>query len=529
MQQRYTLLTYLLCLLATGGLTAQSIVVPADLDDIGGNPVTFISDYVDADTTAEGVQQHDTYLLQRGGTYLFNAEKRWEFDVAFVATGDEDLPRPIITRFSETSPDNLPPMYRGFGNLTFDGIYLIMGEEVATAASYENSSIRPQGVGKRFIFNNCIIEKSRQAIARIEGDSSKSYVTNCIIRNIGDYELLQGNGRIIDVRNTFADSVVITNNVIHNILDRLYIGFRQQGNNYFEFSRNTVFNHVGRHGLIQLKNTKESVINDNLFINPSIIGTSPGLANEQINFVDSVTFLFTLDTIVPGASLEMNNNNIHYTEDVLDHYATFDSVSKPPILSPTFIELLGDTTNAYTTVEVELNNVPSRAPIIQYAREAVLFPDSVGITDIMVEPIEREGTDYDEGYLFDFSTFDPCYSEDSPLVTAGTDGIPVGANFLCPYVVSLNNPTINTTLGLTAMPNPAGGSTTLAFSLSQRGQVVLDVFDTNGRRVAQLLAGERPAGTHTVQWSDMSGLAAGMYFANLQTEEGRMFIRIVKN
>ncbi|PSR14717.1 MAG: hypothetical protein DA408_02390 [Bacteroidetes bacterium] len=521
-------IAFLSLMLLALGLSAQSIAVPPNLNGTAGFPFTYLSDFIDADTSAAGEQLHDTYLLQRGALYFFTGEKTWTFDVNLVATGDEALGQPVVSRANAAGGTALAPMYRGFGSFTWDGIYIIMGEEGADAAAYETAPFRPEGSDKRFIFTNCTIEKSRQGTIRIEGDNTKTYITNCEIRNFGDFERFQGNGRIVDTRDNFTDSVVISNCVMYNIVDRIFIGFRQQGLNYFEYTNNTLFNHIGRHGLIQLKNTRESVIKDNIFMNPSMMGTSPFLANEQIAHVNETNYLFSIDTMVAGASIDMSNNNVFWTDDVLNYYATFDSVTQPMVLSPEFAAMLANPADAYFSEVLELNNVPDRAPLIQYCREAVTYRDSVGITDIMVEDISLANTPFDKGYLFDFNLFDPCYDITSASATAASDGLGLGVRFLCDYSVGTQNVAYNPALNLKSAPNPASDFTQLTYNLNQASHVNLTVFDMNGRTVTTLQNGQLPQGVHTVTWNNFSNVPTGMYFVNLQTEEGRMFIRVVK-
>ncbi|MDZ7373448.1 MAG: hypothetical protein ONB23_05700 [candidate division KSB1 bacterium] len=66
-------------------------------------------------------------------------------------------------------------------------------------------------------------------------------------------------------------------------------------------------------------------------------------------------------------------------------------------------------------------------------------------------------------------------------------------------------------------PNPFNPSTTIAFELPHRAQVLLTVLDSRGRLVATLISGEREAGRYAVQW-DASGLAAGMYLCRLAVQ-----------
>ena len=69
-------------------------------------------------------------------------------------------------------------------------------------------------------------------------------------------------------------------------------------------------------------------------------------------------------------------------------------------------------------------------------------------------------------------------------------------------------------------PNPFNPVTTIRFELADGAQQVrIAVFDALGRRVAVLLNGELPAGTHTVPF-DGSALASGLYLYRLETENG---------
>ena len=371
-------------------------------------------------------------------------------------------------------------------------------------------------------------------------------MTNNHLFNFGDYGQVQGNGRVVDLRDNFGDSVVITGNVIHNILDRMYIGFRQRGLNYFEFSENTVFNHVGRHGFIQLNQTKESVIENNFIQNPNILGSRARFSDEQGPAdVGSMTPVFSLDSMVPDASITMSNNNIFWTQDVLDQYASLDSVSKPMMFNQLFIDLLGDTTDAYFSEVLELNNVPSRDPILQYANEVNLDPDAAaGLTTIIVEKESFAGTDFDRGYLFDFSdgdgdderfndfdAFDPCYDASSQSASAGTDGGAVGATSFCADLtpVAVRDVNFNRNLHLRAMPNPASNYIRFTYDIQQSGPVALQIYDAGGRKIADLINTDLPSGEHTFTWDQLNSAPAGLYFANLRTATGRMYVKFFKH
>jgi hypothetical protein len=69
-------------------------------------------------------------------------------------------------------------------------------------------------------------------------------------------------------------------------------------------------------------------------------------------------------------------------------------------------------------------------------------------------------------------------------------------------------------------PNPFNPSTTLRFSLPEKGMVRLRVYDVTGRLVAVLADGVYPAGLHSVKWNGVNlhgrAAASGIYFCRLQ-------------
>jgi hypothetical protein len=73
-------------------------------------------------------------------------------------------------------------------------------------------------------------------------------------------------------------------------------------------------------------------------------------------------------------------------------------------------------------------------------------------------------------------------------------------------------------------PNPAPGSTTLAYDLPADAAVRLEIFDVSGRLVSVLVREEQPAGRHHSFWNgtDRAGHAvgSGVYFARLRTFQG---------
>jgi pimeloyl-ACP methyl ester carboxylesterase len=85
---------------------------------------------------------------------------------------------------------------------------------------------------------------------------------------------------------------------------------------------------------------------------------------------------------------------------------------------------------------------------------------------------------------------------------------------------------------LTGAPNPFRDSSHLSWVMPKAGATDLCVYAVDGSIVRTLVHGMLPAGPHAIAWDgrDSRGgqVAAGVYFARLQTSNSRLTIRIVK-
>ena len=76
-----------------------------------------------------------------------------------------------------------------------------------------------------------------------------------------------------------------------------------------------------------------------------------------------------------------------------------------------------------------------------------------------------------------------------------------------------------------AMPTPFRDRTVLECALARDGEITLGIYGIDGRRIRTLARGSAPAGVHRFSWDgrDDAGreVAAGMFFARLDTGEGR--------
>jgi len=64
-------------------------------------------------------------------------------------------------------------------------------------------------------------------------------------------------------------------------------------------------------------------------------------------------------------------------------------------------------------------------------------------------------------------------------------------------------------------PNPFNPTSTIRYSLPQRGHVQLKVYDILGKQVATLVNEDKPVGHHRVEF-DASDLTSGVYYYRLR-------------
>ncbi len=81
-------------------------------------------------------------------------------------------------------------------------------------------------------------------------------------------------------------------------------------------------------------------------------------------------------------------------------------------------------------------------------------------------------------------------------------------------------------------PNPFNATTTVEFSLEEKSHVSLAVFNTAGKRVAELSSKVYTQGTHILNW-DAGNLGSGVYFIRLKSEPlgagSQPFVQTIKS
>lgn len=526
MKKHYTFILVVFTMLCFSQVNAQTVVtIPASTDP---TMPADIFDVIMGDTTATGERNDNNtiYKLENGQVYITTGrivnKPEWDLQIEAVDLTDTEN-KPIITRIPNAS-GTYPDIMRPEGNVTLRNIWFVVGEKGALE-NHDWGKIRYMGDNTRVIADHCIFEKDRGGFFQIRGNNIKLYVTNCVLRNGGNRRVIQGNGRGVDARNTSLDTLVMRNTIVHNIQDRF---FRSQGamapHNYIEIDHCTAFNVAGRHGFIQLGRVTTAKITNNLFINPIMLGSSPAYTDEQTQPDGDLHKVITLDTLYDNTALSISNNNVFWTQDVLDYWASNDTVFTPGLLSTLVMDNLGAAaSDAFFEETLSLNSVPGS--ILQYVVDLYADPTADDMYDFIVEDAVLAGTAFDSGNLFDFSTWDPCYGTSTQSASAGTDGGPIGAIAFCPELTDVFD--VNEALALKVFPNPASVDINLTFELQEASQVNILIMDMSGKVVTTLLQSELQSGEHILNHDISNQLSRGMYFLSLQTDQGIMTQKFV--
>lgn len=505
---------------------AQRVVnIPASSDPA---MPTDIFPAIMGDTTATGerIDANTIYKLDNGAVYITTGRivNKPEWDLHIEAQDLSDTSnKPVIARIPNDSGE-YPDIMRPEGNVTLRNIWFVAGEK-GPLEQHDWGKIRYMGDNTTVIADHCIFEKDRGGFFQIRGNRIKLFITNCVMRNGGNRRILQGNGRAVDARNTSLDTLVMKNCIVYNLQDRF---FRSQGatdpHNYVEIDNCTAFNVAGRHGFIQLGRVLEAHITDNLFIDPIMLGSSPVYTDEQTQPDGDLHKVITLDTLYENTSLRISNNNIFWNQEVMDYWASNDTVSAPGFLSDLVMQNLGTAAeDAYFSEPLELNNVPGT--ILQYVSDLYTNPAAEDMFDFIVEDEVLAGTAFDSGNLFDFSAFDACYDGNTMSATASTGGGSVGAVDGCAGLTDVLE--LSNSLEVQVYPNPTSGDINIVFNMERAEKITMTISDLSGRTVMQSSNNNLKAGQQhfVVNTFELNG--QGVYFITLQSTTGIMTHRVI--
>lgn len=135
----------------------------------------------------------------------------------------------------------------------------------------------------------------------------------------------------------------------------------------------------------------------------------------------------------------------------------------------------------------------------------------------------RRGTAYDlrNSIITNYKSAAVRVSDDATWA-AHCAAPPALPGVFCSPALGVNPPIASGNLFVaSSSPNPFRNSVTLSFTLPQAGEVAVEIYGADGRRVQTLAQGEMAAGPHSLQWNIDRTVPSGVYFYRVVGASGQ--------
>jgi hypothetical protein len=408
--------------------------------DAAGQPiVNALRDVILGDTTATGEQNPHVYKLKRGGLYQITDGIRNDgfplviVGETFAESGhDTDFGPAVIQRVNRD--DGSEPqgwMFKSIGDLTLRNVYIMGQRDDGVLTQY--GLMKMQGDDTKTTFDNVVFDRNKWFYPHMKGENQDLIVTNCTFRNIHTDDQVWG-GLAVEFTGP-ADTVIFENNTFVNMGGALY---KAQGGpaNYFRFNHNTVVNQARN---FTWTNKNKFYAANNIFINMFWHGeTNADFTNPDR--IDPYSGVFAISDL-PGSigtnfgrEIVLANNSNYRDPAFTDWYASPTAPDGTTLADPIAPQpFTNDTTSGWfqhwdnmVMVDNHLNTDPGLTTPVPDTVIAMMKQNIVdnynNISSIRYDWDDRPASNIVPPWPL---AIDFTYSN-SALMTAGTDGLPLG-------------------------------------------------------------------------------------------------------
>lgn len=521
-----------------------------------------------ADTTADGMQAHDVYVLEKGRVYLqiepidvnssFTVRGQMfdPADPADVPATIQPLPGPDgLNRY-----DGWPPgsHFKLLGDdVTLKLENLLFNGAMADQSTHVWCVVVAYGKSQRAEVDNNVWSDYQMTLMTF-GTDSDFVVNNTIAKANPSYPggvffngFLWGGGSWMGT----IDTLMVTNSSVMNFWGEAIVVYEQveyglvDHTSFANLVMRPIFNRGGNN----------MTFSNNLMYNTKIFGQSSfyyglwGSVDGGSGVMD-INFLAAPDSAAMAAgrhwdhlnrNIVWHNNAWANDEQVLDfwqegpwEWEVVNDSGEVEVRQDTMLaigiqnQFVGDSTRALMAAD------PSIREYDNVQTTATLLLDPEYLTRIInrirdFRDNEAHDTFLDEWWQYEHDN-DPInvewpihedlrFTYMSPAATASETGGPVGDPRWIPFVnTDVEEEGVPSTFSLEQnYPNPFNPSTDIAFSLEQLSDVRLVVYNVLGQPVSELVSESLPAGTYTVRWDGTNSagfrVASGLYLYTLST------------
>lgn len=470
------------------------------------------------------------FELERDAFYFSINEIRPEQQDLHVRAEEGEGRRPIIMAAANPDDGNFNQIFYEFtGNMTLEGLHIL---GTTTEGSQLDQALRTDAENLRVIVNDCIIEKYRDRVLRMQNTGTKAYITNSIIRNMGEPT---GGGVGIRV-NTYCDTLVVRNCTFYNINNYIFQNTRN-GLNYFEVTNNTFMNFaLSDYRGVDVGRAKEALIADNVFYNGAFRRNS---SVHHPFFVASFQDKDNLPFTDAERDIKILNNNWYVDAEVAQIYDDNYSAERDHFVrtieviteaGDTVIQEIpwryveGDIWIMDETLDTLWDGTPVLATLIDSGvvvfennfREKLAFTNAPPYPELYVSELINSIWDRDifeeleitseTMYWVTENAEDPFhlgYNLTSNSATAGRDGDQIGADWELNNLTDVINSIIANENALSVYPNP----TTSFLNIKHDDEPLqIQIFDMSGKLVYQVMDKYYP-----IKELNVSNLNKGLY------------------
>ncbi len=377
------------------------------------------------------------YRLEWGGFYINTERIEANFPLRIVGDLDGeslffDQP-PIIQTWRREDGSVEDKIMMIFSDLELRNLYILGNDDTGDQGAYQ--PIQIDGSNARQVFDNVIFERSNFAIPAWEGGAHNTIIfTNCVFRNkIPSPVASQWWGRAI---NTWADqdTIIVENNTFFNVHYNV-LQISDGASAYVRFNHNTLIN-VGRQVIEEIW-WRDGFVTNNLLINPRWHGELRSLVEEWQVDEPRMTHLgiFTIGDLPArygpefGRRIVFANNAAWLDPKFEEFYEADDIVGSWYFTRPAqedFLDVYPD------MVAVDTLWLDQRPNFTNY-------PVDEAFVERMWTAMQVNRIDGQDGvpYFWGIPEEDPHVNivwplpedfsyTDAALLTAGTDGLPLG-------------------------------------------------------------------------------------------------------
>jgi hypothetical protein len=512
--------------------TQDTVVVPSDYVNDGGNTAGSLNKFIDDDMADGGIPAGRVYKLKRGEYYFLSGTLVVD-GYTLRLVGEEapaDTPPAVIAGGLKSDGTGFWQYFKSKNDVEFRNIYFKGSTPTDLLTGECIRFIAPE---TKITVDNCVFDSFHfVTIHFFKVSDCSASITNSYFRNLNHKNGGKYNGRGLRFfQATHVDTIIMVNNTFVNSNSFFLDVNRFTIADYALIDHNTIVNTVKF--VFQWHWQTNAIFTNNLFYNAHSYGeTASDVANQD---PDGLVFgIFGIDTVSADSlgiveserKVQLTNNSWFYDAKVQAYWNARDTVQAEPFLNSRSQAMFDDNTNYPYLVEQDNINAD-----VNFTK----FPD---VTDAMITYMigDRDGTEKENnwGYYPDGSVFqiywpmteveDLSYAVTDPQYTAGTNGLPIGdlnwfpekKNEWITDVEEISNNIPNKYDLFQNYPNPFNPTTNIQFSIPERGMVTLKVFNALGQEVTQLINQELAPGLHKVNF-DASQLTSGIYFYTLES------------